>query len=62
MRQYIPMSTFGYYAGGMMDVRLSDFRSEKDLDNKMVTTVSDCFELQFDFTNQFFLTVWIFTR
>lgn len=45
MRQYIPMSTFGYYAGGMMDVRLSDFRSEKDLDNKMVTTVSVCFEL-----------------
>lgn len=40
MRQYIPLSSFGFYAGGVLDVRLSDFRTEPDLDQKMVTTVS----------------------
>ncbi|XP_063698631.1 protein GPR107 [Culicoides brevitarsis] len=38
MRQYIPLSSFGFYAGGVLDVRLSDFRTEPDLDTKMVTT------------------------
>lgn len=53
MRQYIPLSSFGFYAGGELDVRLSEFRTEPDLDQKMVTTVSLSFVFDTRFSHVF---------
>lgn len=59
MRQYIPLSSFGFYTGGVLDVRLYDFRTEPDLDQKMVTTVSPLFSLRTSMLNIYFFLVWI---